>query len=156
MITSTFDKALEKAVIEGIEQVTFYGGSTTFVGWNSRNTRVLNVLIKEGVVTQEKLLGTIHTLLKKTGRNCYNQHMRGEYPDHTSSPQAFAYALKHDEFTQKEERRIQFDHGETKLSFIEHYAGNIQQSIFNQLTTEKEDSAKMLTVATDECFDCHH
>ena len=156
MITSTFDKTLEKAVIDGIERVTIHEGSVTFMSWNNKNARILSFLIKEGVVTQEKLLEAIHTLLKKTGRACYNQHLTGEYPDHTSSPQALAYALKHDEFTPKEERHIRFDHGETKSSFIELYAGNVQQSIFNQLTNEREDPAKMLAGATDECFDCHH
>lgn len=156
MITSTFDKALEKAVTDGIEQVTIYEGSVTFMGWNNKNARILGVLIKEGVVTKEKLLGVIHTLLKKIGRACYNQHLAGEYPDHTSSPQALAYALKHDEFTPKEERRIKFDHSETKSSFIELYAGNIQQSIFNQLITEREGPIKMPTGVADECFDCHH
>ena len=156
MFTPTFDKTLEKAVIDGIERVTIYEGSISFMEWNNKNARILSLLIKEGVVTQEKVLGAIHTLLKKTGRDCYNQHLTGEYPDHTSSPPALAYALKHDEFTQKEERRIKFDHGKTKSSFIELYASNVQQSIFNQLTTEREDPVKMLARVTDECFDCHH
>lgn len=103
MITPTFDKTLEKAVTDGIEHATIYEDSIAFMGCNNKNVRILSVLIKEGIVTQEKVLKAIHILLKKTGRACYEQHLAGKYPDHTSSPQALAYALKHHEFTPEEE-----------------------------------------------------
>ena len=156
MITPTFDKTIENAVVDGIGQQTIHEGFISFMRWNNKNARILSFLIKEGVITKEKVLGAIHALLIKTGRACYGQHLAGTYPDHTSSPQALAYTLKHNAFTQKEEQRIKFDHGETKSSFIELYEGNIQLSIYNQLTTEREAPEKILAGVTDKCLDCNH
>lgn len=75
-------------------------------------------------------------LLKKVGRACYQDHREGAYPDHTASPQAFAYALKHGEFTPKEEQGIKFD-GETKETFVDIRAGNVEHFVIAQLTTER-------------------
>lgn len=59
----------------------------------------------------------------KLGRKCFNQHKQGRYPDHTYSPEAFAYALHQHEFSSDEEMQIQFDHEESVLEFIQEYKG---------------------------------
>lgn len=111
----------------------------SFMQQHNENTRILNFALGEAFVTNEELLSAIDVLLKKNGRTSYEQHLRDKVaaPDHTISRQAFAYALKHGEFTPKEAARIKFD-CDTRESFERTYGSDdLKQIILRQLTTEK-------------------
>lgn len=107
-------------------------------GWGNTSARVLKLLIAEEIITEEELLSALDALLKITGRRSYDQHKRGEYPDHTISPQALAYALQNGQFTEKEKYGIKFDHGDTIQTFIESYnSGDLRRTVLDQLLTEQ-------------------
>ena len=124
--------SLQKAVAEGIKRITL---TENFVlHWSDKDMKILNIFLQEGVVSKDEVLALLHSRLKELGRNCYEEHRRGKYPDHTSSPPALAYSLSQGEFTAKEEQCIQFDHGETKETFIALYGEHLLGSVFGQLT----------------------
>lgn len=79
----------------------------------------------------------VHKRLLTIGRKCYEEHLRGEYPDHTYSPEAFAYAIVNGEFTPREKKRIRFDHGETEDVFVRLYGGDIGAA--TQLSSQKRE-----------------
>lgn len=136
MTTKTFETSLAELTLNAVKQITLYKGLIDSFSWEKRRTKVLNFLINEDIITHAQLLEAIDVLLKRVGRSCYEEHRNGgQYPDHTSSPQAFAYALKHGELSFKEARIIKFDHGETQQSFVESYLGAIEYSVMRQLTT---------------------
>lgn len=136
MTTKTFEVSLAELTLNAVKRVTLYDGQIDSSSWDRRRIKVLNFLIQEDIITQIQLLEAVDFLLKKVGRSCYEEHRNGgQYPDHTVSPQAFAYALKHGELSFKEARIIKFDHGETQQSFVESYLHAIEYSIMRQLTT---------------------
>jgi len=95
------------------------------------------MLLEEGVVQEGEVLGRIGKHLQELGRFCFTQHRRhGTYPDHTISPEAFAYALEHGEFTDTEKASIRFDHGYTVATFIQSYGvTDVREKILAALMT---------------------
>lgn len=87
----------------------------------------LATLFKEGFIQEDDLKFEADRKLREIGRACYAEHVAsssGSYriwPDHTFSPEAFAYALAKGEFTRSEKWQIRFDHGDTEESFIKQY-----------------------------------
>lgn len=140
MITSDFKKAFATLLLDRIKQIPLAEKviSSLFM-WDDKDTEILNFALEKGFVTNEELLGAIDVLLKRNGRISYVQHLRDKVaaPDHTISPQAFAYALKHGEFSQKEINTIKFDHDDTKESFEKTYCHDIEQTVMKQLTTKR-------------------
>jgi hypothetical protein len=149
---------LQKALIEAINRITI---SERFViNWNGSDTGILNCFLQGKVVSKEKVLELLHNRLKIAGRECYKQHQSsGQYPDHTISPPAFAYALLHNEFTLKEAAGTKFDHGETKETFIALYEDKLLEDVFRQLTTKQnfleEALSGTLGEYCGECFESH-
>ncbi|MFZ1655089.1 MAG: hypothetical protein WBO92_05070 [Candidatus Moraniibacteriota bacterium] len=96
---------------------------------------VLSGILKLGVLTPNELGLAVHNRLCVYGRLMYAQVVKGEYPDHVSSPKALAYALRHDETTQrlvKGRGGIALDHDETLESF-EARADGLLEKVVEQL-----------------------
>ena len=155
-MNSAFQHNLKQAVLDALGSVELSGPHVMPFGWDNRSARILAVLLEEEVLQKQDVVDHIHPRLIELGRRCFEQYQRGEYPDHTISPEAFAYALHHREFSHKEERGIRFDHGETVASFINEYNKNdaLPERIFQQLITEKQSMAT-LEYSGSECFESH-
>ena len=125
--------------------------------WSNSCVRILQGLMKEGILTEADLSQAVSLRLKAIGRACYKSLHE---PDHTPSPQAFAFALREGEFTPEEETRIVFDHGETKATFIALYnrsGKDFVEAIVQQLLTEWETPKHLGSelVCCGECFESH-
>lgn len=149
-----FDKELRQCVeLAIINELEISDSGVDEFGWTNKHSRLLAALVKETVVSREDISKWVHVRLLKIGRTCYEQHkQRRQYPDHTLSPSALAYALKHGEITHSEATSIKFDHGETVETFIEIYERGIAEKVLEQLLTEREPR-KLLD--TTDCCESH-
>lgn len=135
---AAFKKGLNSSVLLVINTIILSGEHVVSLLWGNSSARILRLLIKENVVSADEIYSALHIRLKKLGRDCFEHHKRGEYPDHTLSPEALAYALVNDEFTDKEKFSIRFD-GETLEEFVKLYThGDLRKKILDKLLTEKE------------------
>ncbi len=157
---------LRSSVLNAIGCIQLAGGCNTLFGWDNQSVRILKFLFDEEVLTEEDVRAQLDLKLKEIGRMSFEQHKRGEHPDHTTSPEAFAYALQHREFSRKEEKSIGFDHGETIPSFIDEYNENdlLRQKVFCRLLTERQEplrpeksSREFVGCCAEHgtCFCCH-
>jgi hypothetical protein len=120
MFMPTGTTALKELVLSQVAQLELYGdGISTLYGWDEVSTYLLKLSLRKGILTEGDIRAALHERLLELGRKCYEQHKKtGTYPDHASSPHAFAYAIHNDEFKQAELSKIEFDHGETLETFM--------------------------------------
>ncbi len=131
---STFIGELHKVVLGAIEKLEVYETHPAGFPWSGRFSRIITNLVLEEVISVEQLSQALHVRLLKFGRVCYMEHKGGQYPKHTTSPQAFAYALLHGEFTEKERASINFDRGETIEEFLKLYGTGVKDKIVKRLS----------------------
>jgi hypothetical protein len=136
MSTSSLFSGLNKIVKETLTSLEIYGNGD-IQGWSQENAQVLASLVHKNVITRHDVSMCIHARLLEIGRACYEDHKKGEYPDHTISPSAFAYTLKHYALNEEEEKSIRFDHGQTAESFIQTYEQNIAEKVLKKLLGEQ-------------------
>lgn len=135
-----FRFALKRALMNKLDALVLHStiiNPRLLLGWDDSCARILKVFLEEGMVQEGEVLERIGKQLQELGRSCFVQHQRyGTYPDHTISPEAFAYALGHGEFTEEEKATIRFDHGETVPSFIQSYGDtDVRERILAALMT---------------------
>lgn len=129
--------------------------------------RVLIALVAAEIITRADLEPVAHKKLCADGRTSYKGHLDSLrwnapyiiHPDHTIAPGALAYALEFHVFNQKEERKIKFDHGDTKESFIAQYAvDTLCERVVDQwLTiTLPEDQQPDQSTKDDSLCSCSH
>lgn len=148
-----FFDGLRLTVLSAVSEIHISDILGSPLGWSNKHVHILRELLSTEVVCEADLHQAVHGRLCEMGRASYDEHRAGEHPDHTRSPEAFAYALLHNVFTPREEYRIRFDHGDTKESFIRSYENNIRERVVKALLTER--AAPSLSVRdTDLC--CHH
>ncbi len=78
---------------------------------------LLGDFIQRKLISTDELRHAISQGICTVGVRCYREYLRGEYPDHTSFPRAFGYAIKYGAIPPVEAQRIKFDHGATLKSF---------------------------------------
>lgn len=112
--------ALKELVLAQIAQVELYEDRISMLyGWDEVSSYLLRLSLRRGILGLGDARTKLHERLLQLGRKSYEQHIKtGTYPDHTSSPHAFAYAIHNDEFTSAELKKIEFDHGETLETFM--------------------------------------
>jgi len=154
-MNSQFQQELREAVLNALNHIELSGPYV--IGWDNRSARILQVLLAEEVLSRDAVLDRLSQRLKEMGRFCFRQHQRGEYPDHTASPEAFAYALHHREFSRAEEVSIRFDHCMTITSFVDEYnfGDRLRERVFNKLTTERRLPMATADFGGVECLESH-
>jgi len=122
-----------------IDKVVLSDTGISLFTWNNYDTAILNSLLDEGEVTEEEMLAKIHEHILKVGIKCFEEYKKGCTPDHTASPYAFAYALRHGVFTVSECESIEFDFTETLETFIErYYKKDLPERMLKNLRTKRE------------------
>ena len=131
--------ALKKLVLEQVAQIDLYGADVSVLSsWDSVSTHLLKLCLRSGLLNEADITAVIHTRLLQIGRECYLQHRRGEYPDHTISPHALAYAIHNDEFMHEELSSIEFDHGDNLESFMAGEIGDLPEKLLEKLRVWKK------------------
>lgn len=128
----------KKFLLECIAQLDVYEGGFLLI---ASERRLVRQFLDAGFVGEEEVKAALHRALIKMARECYTQHRKGQYPDHTKNPCALAYGLVHKAFSPREVRKIRFDHGDTIESFIASFGcedggGRYLDKVFEQLTAE--------------------
>ncbi len=93
----------------------------------------LRALFESRVFTPEDFREAVTQAVGTYGLAMYQQVLRGEYPDHVTSPQALAYVLRIGVLSPGVASGIRFDHGETLEQFKARSEGLIEK-IMKQLT----------------------
>jgi hypothetical protein len=122
-----FEMPMRKLLLDSLERVRIEHINLPHCpfNWSERLREVLSLAIKIGVLSEGEVREILGKKLKRAGRACFEDHLeRGTYPDHTSWPGAFAYALRESEFSPEEMEKIRFDHGDTVETFIQGYGKN--------------------------------
>lgn len=110
------------------------------------NHIVLNVLYKNGILQDDKLKLALEKIVINTAKMDYNILIKnGNYADHAYSPECFAYAIQKKIFSDKELKKIKFDHGETLESFPKEYSdknliGNLKRQLLSPRPISKSKS----------------
>lgn len=108
--------------------------------WNNVSRRILAMLLAMGIIDEDSLLQAIHEGIVRTAKDLYESHTKlGSHIDHTGA-QAFAYALHHGVFTEKQVARLDFDHGDTHESFVKKFfVADMPRRLLIELATEKTE-----------------
>ena len=112
------------------KQVYFNGNS-----WDKLNTDFANWCLDKKLVQEDFLRNLVHLRIMQIGRYMYGQTQRetSQWPDHVSSPEALAYAIKHNVFTTKELSQIRFDHDDTAETFMKEKVDYLDAEVLAQL-----------------------
>lgn len=141
---TTGTTALKQLVCAQIAQLDIYGNEISFMSaWDSVSTHLLKFCLRTDLLSEGDVRTEIHKRLLELGRKSFEQHMKTKtYPDHVSSPHAFAYAIHNDVFSRVELESIEFDHGETLETFMAGEIHDLPEKIFDKLKAWKkpEDS----------------
>lgn len=139
-MNTNFSFGLRKLFFSAISTINLSDNVLIAFGWDNSSVRLLKLVLVEEIIEEKELLADIHLRLKVLGRRSFDQHKNlNQYPDHTYSPHALAYAIQNNEFTDEERLSIKYDHGEDDLEFTKLYnSGDLRQHVLNQLLTERE------------------
>lgn len=107
-------------VLEVVERVQFTSSCSKRYppGWDHDLAKLLSFAIRGKIISRMDVFALLGKKICRMGRSCFDQHLRGEYPDHTFWPEAFAYSLQNGEFSEEEVGKIRFDHEQTVETFI--------------------------------------
>jgi hypothetical protein len=116
------------------------------------NAVLLKYLVDNGFVARTTLEDFVHTVVMEAGREMYEIHTRRNVPpDHLASPDVFGYAIAHGAFTERELKKIRFDHGET-LDEYRAKAEGLLVRLVDQLLSPPERAAFVSRADGDGCF----
>ncbi|QSH39127.1 hypothetical protein JXR01_02350 [Candidatus Kaiserbacteria bacterium] len=145
------------ATLEMLRQIDVIGSRISSMEWNESASNILQKMIDMDVVKEKDVLEVLHERLLEIGRESFNEHRdRGTAPDHTYSPEALAYAMREDEFTEKEVSRIAFDHEKNAFEFVEKQLKgkeDFSKIVLNQLLEYRDRSASMHKDSLKVCVD---
>ncbi len=100
--------------------------------WSKFNANFLRFCIDEKIITRHDAKRLIIDRLRQIARKCYKEHLKERTePDHTTSPEAFAYGLKNCVFSMEEVDKIQFDG--TVEKFVKRCPNNFPDVILKKL-----------------------
>jgi hypothetical protein len=138
MATETvLSKAINKTIIEVIHSGFFGIIGEGITNWTSHDASILRAIVYSGVISRQQLRDEVHKFVCDFVRKKYD----GNYYTHNAVscafPFALAYAIKHKVISIKEARRIKFDHGDNRETFIyEFYQENFCDKLVKQLLGE--------------------
>ncbi len=145
-----------------IDSVYFelYGDDTVIVGSHEDAAWLASVISLFKPREIAELRRAVHETICSTGREAYEWHMKNpslNYPDHSISPPALGYAIKHGKLTPEEVAAIRFDHGETAEEYVV-MADRLLDKVMAQLKagTAYIDWTRFQDMEEpEECFDNH-
>ena len=108
---------------------------------------------------EEQIKASLEKIAFSQARNDYDCMVKRKnsetplYPDHVWRPELLAYAIEKDIFTEKELKKIPFDHGENPTSYAVQYQNkNLLETLFQELTNPK--TLPVDYVSHHECTCC--
>jgi hypothetical protein len=122
-----------KEAVKGMTETLCLHDERTIYGWGNHCTQILDTLITEGKITREEFEGYVHERLITLGRECYLDHLKGADIERLRSPAAFAYALKHEAFSQEEEKGMKFGRYECKEGLLRVFHRDLKHGVVSAL-----------------------
>ena len=87
--------------------------------WSKFDHGLMMFALDYELAYEKELKEAVSRRLNQLGRQCFEQLRHERWPDHVTSPEALAYAMKYNELTPDEVASITFDHGDDQFSFVE-------------------------------------
>lgn len=139
-VMSTGTSALRQLVLDQVSLLSLCGDRIALMSsWDEVSTHLLRLCLRKKLLDEGEVRVEIYKRLLDIGHRCYKQHMQTKtYPDHTTSPHAFAFAIHNDVFSRVELESIEFDHGDTLETFMAGEISDLPEKIFNQLVAWKK------------------
>jgi hypothetical protein len=107
-----------------------------------KEAEMVAFLVKQGFISRERLSQSIHKGLCRFGKEMHEEYLRGVYPDHVRSPEAYAYAIREGWVQPAGVKHIRFDHGETLEQFMARADG-----LLDRVTTQLVDGVSFLDLS---------
>ncbi len=122
-----------KEAVKGMVSGLCLHDERTIYGWSTRCTNILDTLITESQISREELESYVHERLIALGRECYQDHLKGVAIDALRSPVSFAYAVRHEAFSQEEEKRVDFGRYECKEGLLRVFHRDLKHGVVSAL-----------------------
>lgn len=153
---SDFNEAIRTAALAAVEQIRIHRDKVILSSWDNSSSRLLNMLLREGIVSQKQIVKRVNACLLSTGRHCYKLHRQLKIPlDITISPEAAAYAIACGEFSWFEKRKMCFEARSSLDDFMQkHSRKDLLEYIFRQLVIETSPGEIEMPHDPDECLSC--
>jgi len=131
---------LKGAAVEELRNLEVY-----MINMRSRwDGEIISFLYDQGIISDSDIDDAMRSAALKQARADYKLMTRKGlsypiYADHCASPECLAYAIENNEFSDREIRRIPFDHGHTPEVFIREYrVENLPAYLREQLLHPRE------------------
>jgi hypothetical protein len=113
-----------------------------FDSYSRKNSEAFNFLYSKKILDNESIDNALEKAVIKQAKDDYNFMMsikhRVVYADHAGVPEYLAYALDKKVFSEKEIKKIPFDHGQNAEIFIKDYfKKDLISSLRNNLLSPK-------------------
>ncbi len=133
---SELEEKISELTLNEIGELTLLSSIGSYA---RRNKKILNFLYKNKIIDDKDLEQVLEKIAIKTAKADYAFLLRsGNYADHSHYPECLAYALEKKIFSEKEIKKIKFDHGETRDSFAKFYSPkNLLNELKEQLLNPK-------------------
>ena len=124
---------LKTVTIEDLKQINIL----IIDSYARRNHEILNFLYNQEIIDDSSIEGALEVAVFNQARQDYDMMTaKGRsytiYADHVGRPDCLAYALDKDKFSQKEIKKIHFDHEDTAESFLKRYGHQNLLSILRE------------------------
>lgn len=107
---------------------------STLDGWGSLEHRLLMFCLQSEITDKTHLMVIMRLRLQELGRESFDQHIiTDERPDHVVSPHALAFAMRTGALAESEINQIEFDHGDTKDTFMRGVEKTLLETIWKRL-----------------------
>ena len=116
------DDKLKEVTLEDIKQIDILNLDS----YARINEEALNILYNKGIIDDSSIEGALEVAVFNQARQDYDMMTAKDrayiiYADHIGRPGCLAYALNKDKFSEKEIKKIPFDHGYNADTFQKHY-----------------------------------
>lgn len=115
--------------------LSLQGDGLAVVG-NKKDALLVKWVIDNEYVPEEALERAMHESICKIGRSIFEWHLdmpHANYLDHSLSPKAVGYAMKHGAISNEEILQIRFEHDETADTYLQSSEGLLEK-VMTQLT----------------------
>lgn len=125
---------LRGILLKSLENITLEGSEAASKSWGSLERDLLNLCLKNGVITTEKVKAKLSSRISWIGQSSYMAHKRVQAePERLASPEALAYAMRSGALTKAEADTITFAEGVDSTTFCPEVGENFIDLIIAQL-----------------------
>ncbi|VVB82037.1 Uncharacterised protein [uncultured archaeon] len=125
--------------------------------------KLLNFLYRNKIINDLDLDSSLEQAVIMEAKNNYNfltrkNNLIQEYPDHLAYPECLAYAIEKKVFSDRELKKLKFDHKETPESFVHDYSSKdlipwLRKKLFHP-TQVSNSETKGYCKEHGTCFEC--